>query len=69
VLHALAYPCVSTIPILLSTNRHSGPCGWFSETDNERALAKDGITSFVQGNQLMSTRKGTIDGLHFQLQD
>lgn len=42
--------------------------GWFSETFNEAALADglNGIT-FVQDNQSLSSFKGTLRGMHFQI--
>lgn len=42
--------------------------GYFSETYNEKALAKAGIDfSFVQDNQSYSAKKGMVRGLHYQL--
>lgn len=70
-LHRLAAvdaPYGAQIPVLLATKRHADSRGWFSESYNERALAKQDIAcSFVQDNQSMSRRRGTIRGLHFQL--
>lgn len=41
--------------------------GSFTETYNRRALAEAGITlDFVQDNQSLSRRAGTIRGLHYQ---
>lgn len=41
--------------------------GFFSETYSEKALKDAGIPApFVQDNFSLSTRKGTIRGLHFQ---
>lgn len=42
--------------------------GFFCETYNRERFAEHGITAeFVQDNQSMSARKGTVRGLHFQL--
>ena len=42
--------------------------GWFMETYNIEKYAKMGIdTVFVQDNQSMSAKKGTLRGLHFQI--
>lgn len=69
-LHRLAtapVPQDSPIPVLFATKRHADQRGWFSESFNERSLTAHGIAShFVQDNQSMSLRKGTIRGLHFQ---
>ena len=69
--HGLAVaqmPHESQIPVLLSTRRHEDARGWFVESYNARALAKHRITcEFVQDNQSLSWRRGTIRGLHFQL--
>lgn len=41
--------------------------GWFMETYAQKALSALGIeTVFVQDNQSLSIKKGTIRGLHFQ---
>lgn len=57
----------AAIPLLVCTKRHADRRGWFSESFNEMALAERGITCrFVQDNQSMSVRKGTVRGLHFQ---
>ena len=41
--------------------------GFFSETYSEKALQEAGLpATFVQDNFSLSTRKGTIRGLHFQ---
>jgi dTDP-4-dehydrorhamnose 3,5-epimerase len=67
-LAALDAPHGAQIPVLLATRRHADSRGWFSESYSERALAKHDITcGFVQDNQSMSRRRGTIRGLHFQL--
>jgi dTDP-4-dehydrorhamnose 3,5-epimerase len=69
--HGLAVaqmPHESQIPVLLSTRRHEDTRGWFVESYNALALARHGITcEFVQDNQSLSRRRGTIRGLHFQL--
>lgn len=41
--------------------------GWFTEAWNRRAFRDAGMDcDFVQDNQSMSRRKGTVRGLHFQ---
>jgi dTDP-4-dehydrorhamnose 3,5-epimerase len=42
--------------------------GWFMETYSAKKLAEAGITGeFVQDNQSFSKEKGTLRGLHYQL--
>jgi dTDP-4-dehydrorhamnose 3,5-epimerase len=42
--------------------------GWFSESYNARREQNIGITDiFVQDNQSLSTKRGTVRGIHFQL--
>jgi len=42
--------------------------GWFMETYNESVFLKAGINvKFVQDNQSLSAAKGTLRGLHYQL--
>ncbi|MFQ6581351.1 dTDP-4-dehydrorhamnose 3,5-epimerase [Priestia megaterium] len=42
--------------------------GWFMETYNEKELLKHGIdVKFIQDNQSFSATKGTLRGLHYQL--
>jgi dTDP-4-dehydrorhamnose 3,5-epimerase len=53
--------------MVLTPTRHADDRGYFVETYNQKACAKAGITcDFVQDNQSLSTRRGTIRGLHFQ---
>ncbi len=41
--------------------------GWFSETYSRKTLLEQGIDiEFVQDNQSLSVKKGTLRGLHFQ---
>src|SRR5262249_54487242 len=61
----------STIPMKLPRGivpmRHVDGRGWFSEIFHEKRLRDLGITCrFVQDNQAMSKRAGTLRGLHFQ---
>jgi len=52
---------------LVTAQRHSDPRGEFMETYERDAFRSAGIVAdFVQDNQSMSTRRGTIRGLHFQ---
>jgi dTDP-4-dehydrorhamnose 3,5-epimerase len=56
------------LPCLLVPKRHVDDRGWFSETFHEKRLHAVGLTcQFVQDNQSMSKRAGTLRGLHFQL--
>ncbi|MGI1799521.1 dTDP-4-dehydrorhamnose 3,5-epimerase [Priestia sp. TRN 1309] len=42
--------------------------GWFMETYNEKELLNHGIdVKFIQDNQSFSATKGTLRGLHYQL--
>ena len=51
------------VPRVFPDNR-----GSFSETYNARTFAEAGLdVAFVQDNQSISARKGTIRGLHFQI--
>jgi dTDP-4-dehydrorhamnose 3,5-epimerase len=43
--------------------------GWFAETYNEKNFAKGGISvDFIQDNQSFSYAKGTVRGIHYQLE-
>jgi dTDP-4-dehydrorhamnose 3,5-epimerase len=60
-------PCNPSLPLLIAPKRHADARGWFSETfrsDRWRDLGID--CTFVQDNQSLSTRKGTLRGFHFQ---
>jgi dTDP-4-dehydrorhamnose 3,5-epimerase len=59
-----AIPDVRVIcPSVLSDNR-----GFFSEAYNVRTFAEVGVeVRFVQDNQSISAKKGTVRGLHFQI--
>ena len=53
---------------LLSPVIHRDERGFFSETHNQRTLARSGIDAvFVQDNQAFSAVKGVVRGLHFQV--
>ncbi len=53
---------------LLTPAKFADSRGYFVETYNGRRMAEAGIgATFVQDNQSLSTRRGTIRGLHFQL--
>jgi dTDP-4-dehydrorhamnose 3,5-epimerase len=57
------------IPVvkLITPVRHRDRRGFFSETYNRRALAEAGIKAkFIQDNLSLSSRAGTLRGLHFQ---
>jgi dTDP-4-dehydrorhamnose 3,5-epimerase len=52
---------------LIRPKRHGDARGWFTETYNQDAFAKLGITStFVQDNHSLSVPAFTLRGLHFQ---
>lgn len=54
--------------ILLTPSPLHDPRGYFVETYNRRGVTDAGIVAeFVQDNQSMSVRTGTVRGLHFQL--
>jgi dTDP-4-dehydrorhamnose 3,5-epimerase len=58
---------LSDLPKILVPKRHVDDRGWFSETFHRHRLAKLGIgCRFVQDNQSLSVRAGTLRGLHFQ---
>ncbi|HWG05265.1 MAG TPA: dTDP-4-dehydrorhamnose 3,5-epimerase [Beijerinckiaceae bacterium] len=60
---ALAIPDV----ILVEPRKFSDPRGFFMETYSAPAFREFGIDcTFVQDNQSLSTRRGTLRGLHFQ---
>lgn len=53
--------------VLVTPKRFADARGWFSETYNRSRFAEHGIgNTFIQDNQALSFRKGTIRGLHFQ---
>jgi dTDP-4-dehydrorhamnose 3,5-epimerase len=55
-------------PRIIVPKRHVDDRGWFSEIFHEKRLYDLGITCrFVQDNQAISIRAGTLRGLHFQL--
>ena len=52
----------------LRPDRREDHRGFFSEVYNKRALAEVGITDdFVQDNHSLSGERGTLRGLHFQI--
>lgn len=60
----------TAIPEIWAIRPHSFPDdrGHFSETYNTRTFAEIGIgMDFVQDNQSISARRGTVRGLHFQV--
>jgi dTDP-4-dehydrorhamnose 3,5-epimerase len=57
-----------TLPRIIVPKRYVDDRGWFSEIFHEQRLLAVGITCrFVQDNQSISKRTGTLRGLHFQL--
>lgn len=55
-------------PLLLSPPRHSDLRGFFSETFRRNNFSNiEGGPDFVQDNYTLSHRRGTIRGLHFQV--
>lgn len=62
-IEALALPDVK----LVTPARFGDTRGYFAETYNRRAFGQAGIANaFVQDNQSLSARAGTVRGLHFQ---
>jgi dTDP-4-dehydrorhamnose 3,5-epimerase len=56
------------LPQSIVPKRHVDDRGWFSEIFHEKRLRDLGIRCrFVQDNQAISRRAGTLRGLHFQL--
>ncbi|WP_061809052.1 dTDP-4-dehydrorhamnose 3,5-epimerase [Rossellomorea vietnamensis] len=54
--------------VIVEPNVFGDHRGWFMETYNEANLLKAGINiKFVQDNQSFSAAKGTLRGLHYQL--
>ncbi|WP_430508190.1 dTDP-4-dehydrorhamnose 3,5-epimerase [Rossellomorea marisflavi] len=54
--------------VIVEPNVYGDHRGWFMETYNEFDYVKNGIvTKFVQDNQSFSATKGTLRGLHYQL--
>jgi dTDP-4-dehydrorhamnose 3,5-epimerase len=54
--------------LLLRPKRHRDERGYLSEVYNRRAVESAGIEDdFVQENHISSERRGTIRGLHFQI--
>ena len=54
--------------LLVTPRRFADSRGYFVETYTQRSFHQAGITpSFRQDNQSLSTQRGTIRGLHFQL--
>jgi dTDP-4-dehydrorhamnose 3,5-epimerase len=65
-------PVIDTLKIdglaLFTPDRHGDARGWFSETWRQDVWAAAGIgVDFVQDNESFSAAKGTLRGLHFQL--
>jgi dTDP-4-dehydrorhamnose 3,5-epimerase len=55
--------------LLITPARHGDARGFFSETFRKSALAEAGFEGeFVQDNHSLSERRGTVRGLHFQLE-
>lgn len=53
--------------LLITPKRHGDARGWFAETWSRKTLGDAGITcDFVQDNQALNAKKGTVRGLHFQ---
>ena len=54
--------------LLVTPQRFADSRGYFVETYNKRSVTPLGVgVDFVQDNQSLSTQRGTIRGLHFQL--
>jgi dTDP-4-dehydrorhamnose 3,5-epimerase-like enzyme len=58
----------SDLPRIILSRQHVDDRGWFSETFHEQRLRDLGISCrFVQDNQSVSKRAGTLRDLHFQV--
>ncbi len=54
--------------LLIRPRKFADSRGFFMETYSAPAFAESGVTAvFVQDNHSLSTRRGTIRGLHFQI--
>ena len=53
--------------LVLKPQRFADSRGYFVETYNKRSFAAVPVDVFVQDNQSLSTQRGTVRGLHFQL--
>lgn len=54
--------------IVIEPKKHGDHRGWFSESYNKELFNENGITiDFVQDNHSFTKEKGTLRGLHFQL--
>ena len=54
--------------LLLTPEIHRDQRGLFSETFNVRTLAANGVSAeFVQDNQSLSSERGVVRGMHFQV--
>jgi dTDP-4-dehydrorhamnose 3,5-epimerase len=52
---------------LVEPKRSGDSCGYFIETWNKKRFAEHGLDfDFVQDNESLSTRIGTVRGMHFQ---
>ena len=52
---------------LLTPRRHEDSRGWFTESWNQARFEEWGVRAeFCQDNHSLSTKKGTLRGLHFQ---
>src|SRR5258707_15400571 len=55
------------LPLIIVPRRHADARGWFSETFRQQRMRELGIAcNFVQDNQSLSSRRGTVRGFHFQ---
>ena len=56
-------------PLLFLPDRHGDARGWFSEVWRKDLWAEAGVdVEFVQDNESFSREKGTVRGLHFQVE-
>lgn len=54
--------------VIIEPNVFGDHRGWFMETYNDQAFKEQGIDiSFIQDNQSFSAIKGTLRGLHYQM--
>ena len=53
--------------ILIEPRRFEDSRGYFAETYSRRSFTEVPVDGFVQDNEALSTQKGTVRGLHFQV--
>lgn len=67
-LDGVSVPTPLAIPevLLIKPRRFADARGWFSETFSSAEMEALGLPRFIQDNESLSVRAGTVRGLHFQ---